>query len=248
MALAAIFKNQLGIETIVHYCCRDRNLLGMQADLIGAHALGLRNIVIITGDPPKMGDYPSATAVFDVDSIGLTQIANRLNQGLDLAGNPIGAPTALHIGVGANPGAVNLDEELKRFYYKLEAGAEFVMTQPVYDIRLFENFLTRIPDVKIPLLLGILPLASAKNADFLHNEVPGMSVPDPIRKRMHTAGNGDAGRAEGIQIAQEVLLACRPMIQGAYIMPPFNRYEMALKVIEVLPEFSGEQTEIAGSL
>ena len=238
LALGMLFKYELGVETIIHYCCRDRNLLGMQADLIGAHTLDLRNIVIITGDPPKMGDYPSATAVYDVDSIGLTQIANRLNHGLDLAGNPMGDPTALHIGVGANPGAVNLEEELKRFYYKLEAGAEFVMTQPVYDIRLFENFMNRIKDVKVPILIGILPLASAKNAEFLHNEVPGMSVPEPIRKRMHAAGNGEAGRMEGIRIAQEALLACRPSVQGAYIMPPFNRFEMALNVVEVLPEFS----------
>ena len=246
LSLAMLFKHQLNIETIVHYCCRDRNLLGMQADLIGAHALGLRNILIITGDPPKMGDYPSATAVFDVDAIGLTQIANRLNQGLDLAANPIGEPTALHIGVGANPGAVNIEEEIKRFHYKVEAGAEFVMTQPVYDLRLFENFMTRIQDVKIPILLGILPLASAKNADFLHNEVPGMSIPEHIRKRMQEAGDGDAGRSEGIRIAQEALLDCRSMIHGSYIMPPFNRFDMALKVMEVLPEFSSRKGEAAG--
>ncbi|HET6266584.1 MAG TPA: bifunctional homocysteine S-methyltransferase/methylenetetrahydrofolate reductase, partial [Acidobacteriota bacterium] len=241
MAMAMLFKVQLNIETIVHYCCRDRNLLGMQADLIGAHGLGVRNVLMITGDPPKLGDYPSATAVFDVDSVGLTQIANRLNHGLDLAGNPMGQPTALHIGVGANPGALNLEEELKRFFYKVEAGAEYVMTQPVYDIRLFENFMNRIHDVKIPILLGILPLASAKNAEFLHNEVPGMSIPEHIRKRMHSAGNGEEGRAEGIRIAQEALLACHPMVQGAYIMPPFNRYDMALKVVEVLPERSTNQ-------
>ncbi|MGH9857947.1 MAG: bifunctional homocysteine S-methyltransferase/methylenetetrahydrofolate reductase, partial [Acidobacteriota bacterium] len=243
LSLAMLFKHQLNVETIVHYCCRDRNLLGMQADLIGAHALGLRNILIITGDPPKMGDYPSATAVFDVDAIGLTQIANRLNQGLDLAANPIGEPTALHIGVGANPGAVNIEEEIKRFYYKVEAGAEFVMTQPVYDLRLFENFMNRIHDVKIPILLGILPLASAKNAEFLHNEVPGMSIPEHIRKRMQTAGDGESGRAEGIRIAQEALVDCRSMIHGSYIMPPFNRFDMALKVMDVLPEFSNRNKE-----
>ena len=243
MALAMIFKHHLQIETIIHYCCRDRNLLGMQADLIGAHALDLRNVLMITGDPPKLGDYPSATAVFDVDSIGLTQIANLLNHGMDLAGNPIGAPTALHIGIGANPGAVNLDEELKRFYYKVEAGAEYVMTQPVYDTRVFENFMNRIQDIKIPILIGILPLASAKNAEFLHNEVPGMSIPEPIRKRMHAAGNGEAGRIEGVKIAQEALVDCKPMVQGAYIMPPFNRFDMALKVLEVLPENSRVQAD-----
>lgn len=238
LALAMLFKHEVGVETIIHYCCRDRNLLGMQADLIGAHALELRNVLMITGDPPKLGDYPSATAVFDVDAIGLTQIANLLNHGLDLAGNPIGAPTALHIGVGANPGAVNLEEEIKRFYYKVEAGAEFVMTQPVYNIQLFENFMNRIHDVKIPILLGILPLASAKNAEFLHNEVPGMSIPEHIRKRMHAAGNGEEGRNEGIRIAQEALLDCRPMVHGTYVMPPFNRFDMALKVVDVIPEFA----------
>ncbi len=246
LSLAMLFKHQLGVETIIHYCCRDRNLLGMQADLIGAHALGLRNILIITGDPPKMGDYPSATAVFDVDAIGLTQIANRLNHGADLAGNPIGEPTALHIGVGANPGAVNIEEEIKRFYYKVEAGAEFVMTQPVYDFRLFENFMNRIQDVKIPILLGILPLASAKNAEFLHNEVPGMSIPEHIRKRMRDAGDGESGRNEGIKIAQEALLDCRPLIHGSYIMPVFNRFDMALKVLDVLPEFLSRKEEAAG--
>jgi homocysteine S-methyltransferase len=173
-----------------------------------------------------------------VDAIGLTQMANRLNHGMDLAGNPIGEPTALHIGVGANPGAVNIEEEIKRFYYKVEAGAEFVMTQPVYDFRLFENFMSRIQDVKIPILLGLLPLASAKNAEFLHNEVPGMTIPDRIRKRMQAAGDGDTGRAEGIKIAQEALLDCKPFIQGCYIMPPFNRFEMALKVLEILPSES----------
>lgn len=249
LSLAMIFKNQLGVETIIHYCCRDRNLLGMQADLIGAHALGLRNVLMITGDPPKLGDYPSATAVFDVDAIGLTQIANLLNHGMDLAGNPIGAPTALHIGVGVNPGALNMEEELKRFNYKLEAGGEYVMTQPVYDIRLFETFMNRIHDVKIPILIGILPLASAKNAEFLHNEVPGMSIPESIRKRMSAAGNGEAGRKTGIEIAQEALVAARPMVQGTYIMPPFNRFEMALRVIEVLPENSVNQNnrEASGS-
>lgn len=245
LALAMVFKHEVGVETIIHYCCRDRNLLGMQADLIGAHALDLRNVLMITGDPPKLGDYPSATAVFDVDAIGLTQIANLLNHGLDLAGNPIGAPTALHIGVGANPGALNLEEEIKRFYYKVEAGAEFVMTQPVYDIQLFENFMNRIHDVKIPILLGILPLASSKNAEFLHNEVPGMSIPEHIRKRMHAAGNGEEGRNEGIRIAQEALLACRPMVHGTYVMPPFNRFDLALKVVDVIPEFAQANAKTA---
>ena len=156
-------------------------------------------------------------------------------------------PTRSHIGVGANPGAVNIEEEIKRFYYKVEAGAEFVMTQPVYDLRLFENFMKRIENVKIPILLGLLPLASAKNAEFLHNEVPGMSIPEHIRKRMQEAGDGESGRNEGIKIAQEALLDCRSMIHGSYIMPPFNRFEMALKVMEVLPEFSSRKEKAATS-
>jgi homocysteine S-methyltransferase len=230
-ALALIVRQELGLETILHFCCRDRNLLGMQGDLIGAHALGLRNILCVTGDPPRMGDHPRATAVFDVDAIGLVQLVSRLNRGLDAAGNPIGERTELAIGVGANPAATNLDEEVRRFELKVEAGAEFCMTQPVYDVRLLERFLDRTKHVRIPTLVGILPLASFRNAEFLHEEVPGMSVPQEIRDRMQRAGSGDAAREEGVAIAREALAACRDMVQGTYVMPPLGRYRAAVEVV-----------------
>ncbi|MCI0526342.1 MAG: bifunctional homocysteine S-methyltransferase/methylenetetrahydrofolate reductase, partial [Nitrospira sp.] len=187
LALTYLIESQIGIETILHYCCRDRNLLGMQSDLLGAYALGLRNILAITGDPPKLGDYPGATAVFDVDAIGLVRIINHLNRGEDLVGNATETPTSFHVGVGANPGAINIDEEIHRFELKVESGAEYVLTQPVYDVRLLENFLKRTSHVKIPMLVGILPLRSYKNAEFLHNEVPGMQIPNAIRERMRLA-------------------------------------------------------------
>jgi len=233
LALTYLIESRVGIETIIHYCCRDRNLLGMQSDLLGAYALGLRNILAITGDPPKLGDYPSATAVFDVDAIGLVRIINHLNRGEDLVGNAIGAPTSFHVGVGANPGAMNLDEEIRRFELKVESGAEYVLTQPVYDVRLLENFLRRTARVKIPMLVGILPLRSYKNAEFLHNEVPGMQIPDAIRERMRLAPSETAAE-EGIRIAQEALKEAKDMVQGVYIMPPLGKYEAALRVIEIL--------------
>jgi len=231
-ALGLLIQHEAGIEVILHFCCRDRNLLGMQGDLIGAHALGLANVLCVTGDPPRTGDFPRTTAVFDVDSIGLVRLASRLNHGVDAAGNPIGEPTRLVIGVGANPAAVNLDEEVRRLELKVEAGAEFCMTQPVYDVRLLEQFLERSRSFRIPTLAGILPLASYRNAEFLHEEVPGMSVPLEVRERMRKAGTGDAARAEGIAIAREALAACRHLVQGAYIMPPLGRYRSAIEVIE----------------
>jgi len=234
-ALAILATRELGVEVILHYCCRDRNLLGMQSDLLGAGALGLKNILIVTGDPPKLGDYPDATAVFDVDSIGLMQIANRLNHGQDLVGNPIEAPTALHLGVGANPAAVNLDEEIRRFEYKVEAGAEFVMTQPVYDPRIFEQFIRRTEHCRIPTLVGILPLRSFRNAEFLTNEVPGMEVPDAILRRMASARSDEEARATGVEIAREVLLEVMPMCQGVYVMPPFGNVKAAVQVLEAVP-------------
>ncbi len=231
-ALGLLMQQETGIEVIIHFCCRDRNLLGMQGDLIGSHALGLRNVLCVTGDPPRMGTYPRATAVFDVDSIGLVQLVSRLNRGLDAAGNAVGENTALVIGVGANPAAVNLDEEVRRFEYKVEAGAEFCMTQPVYDPRLLETFLERVRHVRIPVLAGILPLASFRNAEFLHEEVPGMTVPAEVRERMRRAGSGESARAEGVAIAREALAACRGLVQGTYIMPPLGRYRAALDVVE----------------
>ena len=232
LPLAEIFHKELGIDPIIHYCCRDRNLLGMQADLLGANALGLTNILIITGDPPKLGDYPDATAVFDVDSIGLVRIANRLNHGTDLAGKPIGDPTKLFIGVGANPGAIDFDEEMRRFELKVKGGAEYVLTQPVYDLDLFEKFHKAASPFGIPILIGILPLFSYRNAEFLHNEVPGMNIPTQIRDRMEKVGSGPKAQEEGIAIAREALQACRDLAQGVYIMPPFNKVSLALEVLK----------------
>ncbi len=234
MALAFLIKQRIGIEIILHYCCRDRNLLGMQADLIGANALGLRNILIITGDPPKLGSYPFATGVFDVDSIGLTKIAHNLNNGSDLAGNKLDEPTSLLIGVGADPGAINIDLEVERFRRKVAAGAEYVLTQPVFKTELLEDFLKHTTDCRIPTFVGILPLASYKNAEFLNNEVPGMSIPEPILERMRKADSAEAARKIGIEVAQQILRETKDMVQGAYIIPPFNRFEVALQVMEAL--------------
>ncbi len=234
MVFATLIERNVGIETLLHYCCRDRNLLGMQADLIGAHAVGLRNILIITGDPPKLGDYPTATAVFDVDSIGLVRIVKDMNRGLDLAGNPLGATTSFAIGVGANPGAMDLETEVRRFHEKVAAGAEFVLTQPVYEARLLDNFLEMTKSCEIPVLVGLLPLSNYKNAEFLHNEVPGMQIPQRIRDLLKKTPSGEPARALGIQIAREALSDCRtlPRVKGAYIMPSPGHYESALRVIE----------------
>jgi homocysteine S-methyltransferase len=224
----------VGIDVLLHYCCRDRNLLGMQSDLLGAHALGLRNLILITGDPPRLGDYPNATAVFDVDSIGLTKIVDHLNHGEDLAGNAIGAPTSFLIGVGVNPGATNLQEEVRRFRQKIKAGAEYGLTQPVFDGDRLRILMDLIADLALPVLVGIVPLTSYRNAEFYHNEVPGMNVPEEVRERMRRAGTGEQARREGVRIAREALeIASKiPRIQGAYVMPPFNRYEMALEVLD----------------
>lgn len=232
--MAALIQQWVGIETILHYTCRDRNLLGMQGDLLGAHAMGLRNVLAVTGDPPKLGNYPHVTAVYDVESIGLVRVLDGLNRGVDLAASPIGEPTRFLIGVGANPGAVDLDREVRRFRFKVEAGANFCMTQPVYEPDVLERFLERVADCRIPVLVGILPLASSRNAEFLHNEVPGMQIPDPIRQRMQQAGSGEQARDEGIAIAQEALLATRHLVQGVYIMPPFGRVDSAVRVLEAL--------------
>jgi homocysteine S-methyltransferase len=234
-ALAQLAARETGIDVILHYCCRDRNLLGMQSDLLGFGALGLKNILIITGDPPKMGEYPDATAVFDVDSIGLMQIANRLNHAQDLVGNPIDQPTSLHLGCGANPGAVNMDEELRRFEYKVEAGAEYVMTQPVYDPSVLERWVRRTEHCRIPLLVGILPLRNLRNAEFLTNEVPGMAVPEPILRRLAAAPSPEDARRVGTEVAREALMESLPLSQGVYVMTPFNSVKAALDVLEVLP-------------
>jgi len=236
MATAVLVEQQIGIESVLHYCCRDRNLLGMMSDLLGAAALGLRNILVITGDPPKMGPYPDATAVFDIDSIGLTNMVNKLNHGLDLGNNPIGEPTAFCIGVGVNPGAINLDEEIKRFEWKVEAGAQYAITQPVFDTDQLRGFLKRIEHVRIPIIAGIWPLVSYRNAEFLHNEVPGVRVTPSIMERMRVAStvSKEAGRDEGLKIARESLLEVRDAIQGVQVSAPFGNVKYALEVFEAL--------------
>jgi methionine synthase / methylenetetrahydrofolate reductase(NADPH) len=232
-ALSLLMQRDVGIEAILHYTCRDRNVLGIQSDLLGAAATGINNLICITGDPPKMGNYPDATAVFDVDSIGLVNIVHNLNRGLDIGGNPIGIGTSFVIGVGANPGLPSLDEEIKRFEYKVQAGAEYVVTQPVFDIRLLENFLKRIEHCRIPVVAGIWPLVSARNAEFMKNELR-VSVPDEILNRMAKAATPELAREEGVAIAREMLHAVRDRVQGAQISAPLGRYASAIDVLEAL--------------
>lgn len=232
LAMAVRVQQEVGIETILHVCGRDRNLLATLAHLLGAHALGVHNLVIITGDPPKNGDFPDASAVYDLDSIGILKLATRLNHGIDPGGKSLGAGTRFMLATGAEPAALNYDRELARLRQKKEAGAEIVMTQPVYDPKVLERFLDDIAPLGLPVLVGLLPLASHRNAEFLHNEVPGMAVPETVRERMRKAGSGPQARKEGVAIAREMLSAVRHRVQGAYIMPPLERYELALEVVD----------------
>ncbi|HEU4563347.1 MAG TPA: bifunctional homocysteine S-methyltransferase/methylenetetrahydrofolate reductase [Gemmatimonadaceae bacterium] len=230
---SVLIEQQVGIETVTHYCCRDRNLLGMLSDLLGAAAIGLRNLLLITGDPPKMGPYPDATAVFDIDSIGLTNLVSRLNHGLDPGGNAIGAPTRFVIGVGVNPAALDPEHEIRRFEWKVDAGAEYAITQPVFDVAQLERFLERIAHVRIPVVAGIWPLVSARNAEFLANEVPGVVVPDEVIGRMRRANacSREHAVAEGIAIAREMLERVRGAVQGVQVSAPFGKVELALEVV-----------------
>jgi methionine synthase I (cobalamin-dependent)/5,10-methylenetetrahydrofolate reductase len=232
LALAVRIQNELGMETILHVCGRDRNLLGTLGHLLGAHDLGVRNLVIITGDPPKMGDFPDASAVYDLDSIGILKLASRLNHGVDPGGKPLGATTRFVLMTGAEPAALNYEREIARLRQKKAAGAELVMTQPVYDPRVLERFLDDCAPIGLPVLVGLLPLASYRNAEFLHNEVPGMQVPEAVRERMRKAGSGPSGRKEGVAIAREMLAAVRHRVAGAYVMPPLERHELALEVVD----------------
>ena len=232
-ALSLLMQQQVGVEAILHYTCRDRNVLGIQSDLLGAAAMGIRNLICITGDPPKMGNYPDATAVFDVDSIGLVNIVHNLNCGQDLGGNPIGPGTAFVIGVGANPGLNDMDEEIRRFEYKVQAGAEYVVTQPVFDLGLLENFVRRIEHCHIPVVAGIWPLVSVRNAEFMKNELR-VSVPDSILERMTRTHTPEAAREEGIAIAREMVLSVRAIVQGVQISAPLGRYASAVDVLEAL--------------
>jgi len=233
-ALAQIVQRELDMEVILHVCCRDRNLLGLLSDLLAAHVGGIHNLVIITGDPPKLGDYPHATAVFDLDSIGLLRLVNGLNRGIDPAGKSFGATTKFMSACGAEPAALDYQRELRRLEEKKIAGAELIMTQPVYDPAVLTRFLDDTKYLGLPVLVGLLPLASYRNAEFLHNEVPGMSIPEPIRNRMQRAKKGAEARAEGLKIAQETLLEVAQRVVGAYIMPPLGRYASALDVLQVV--------------
>ena len=231
LALCILVQQQAGIETALHFTCRDRNVLSMQSELLGCYAMGIHNLICITGDPPKMGNYPDATAVFDVDAIGLVNIVHGLNFGLDIGGNAIGSGTRFAIGVGANPGIGNIDEEVRRFEYKVEAGADYAVTQPVFDVTLLEQFLRRIEHCRIPVLAGIWPLTSVRNAEFMKNELR-VSVPDAIIERMTRASNAEAARAEGILIAREMLHQVRGLVQGAQVAAPLGRYSSALEVLD----------------
>jgi methionine synthase / methylenetetrahydrofolate reductase(NADPH) len=234
-SLCIQIQQKTGIETVLHYTCRDRNVLSIQSDLLGASSIGLKNILCLTGDPPKLGNYPDATAVYDVDAIGLVNIVHRLNHGLDIGGNPIGASTGFTIAVAANPGVPDVDYEVRRFAWKVEAGAEYAITQPVFDLRILEAFLKRVESFRIPVVAGIWPLTSLRNAEFMKNDLR-VSIPDEILLRMQRASTPELARAEGIRIAQEMLTAARTMVQGAQVSAPFGRFSAAIEVLaDVLP-------------
>jgi homocysteine S-methyltransferase len=232
LSAAVLVQQQTGVETILHYACRDRNLLGMQSDLLGAHSMGVRNVLLTTGDPPKVGDYPDATAVPDVDSIGLANLVSSLNGGADIGGQAIGTPTAFHIGVAVNPGALNLEEELRRFAYKVDAGAEFAITQPVFDAAEFQAFIDRVRHHGIPIIAAIMPLDSARHAEFMANEVAGVRVPEVVVERMRRADAEGRAVDEGLAIAREISAAIRPLVQGVQISSPPKAIDMALGLIE----------------
>jgi homocysteine S-methyltransferase len=235
-SLCIQIQQHTGIETVLHYTCRDRNILSIQSDLLGASSIGLHNILCLTGDPPKLGNYPDATAVFDVDSIGLVNIVRRLNHGLDIGANAIGASTNFTIGVAANPGVPDIEQEIRRFAYKVEAGGEYAITQPVFDLKLLESFLKRIEGFRIPVIAGIWPLTSLRNAEFMKNDLR-VSMPEEIMLRMAQCTTPDASRREGVLIAQEMLAAVRPLVQGVQVSAPFGRYPLAAEVIaSVLPD------------
>lgn len=232
MALAVQIQQQVGIETLLHYVCRDRNVIGIQSDLLGAYGLGLRNILALTGDPPKLGNYPDATAVFDVDSIGLMNIITRLNRGLDIAGNPIGSPTSFFAGVGANPGAVNMDDEYRRLDWKIDAGAEYIITQPVFNLDVFYDFVEKTQKYNIPIIAGLWPLTSIRNAEFMNNEIPGCDVPEDIMNRLRKyAGDKQSSLKEGVDIAIEVLSEIKNSIKGVQISAPFGRIQSVIDVL-----------------
>ena len=228
LAMCFLIQQHVGIETIIHFTTRDRNLVGLQADLIGAHAMGVRNILALTGEPPR-GDYPNVTAVYDVDSPGLARIIKQFNEGLDLAGKSIGHPARFLIGAALDMHPATLDRELPRLERKLEAGVDFLMTQPIYEPEVLDRFERRVGRLPVPVLVGVLPLQSFRHAEFLHNEVPGITIPQWVRDRMQAAGN--AGREEGLRLARELLFALLDRIDGAYLMPSFGRYEVVATLV-----------------
>ncbi len=232
MVTAVRIQQEAGMETILHFCCRDRNLIGMQSDILGASAIGLRNLLIITGDPPKLGEYPNATAVFDMDSIALTNVVQNLNRGLDIGGNRIDPPTALTIGVGANPVAADLPREIERFKYKVAAGAEYAITQPVFDPESLFRFLEAIDEFRIPIVAGIWPFTSFKNAEFMANEVPGVVVPEALLERMSGATTKEQGLALGVEIARDLIAKIRKQVAGFAVSAPFGNVRTALAVLQ----------------
>ncbi len=229
-SLCVQIQQHVGIETILHYTCRDRNVLSIQSDLLGASSIGLKNVLCLTGDPPKLGNYPDATAVFDVDAIGLVNMVRNLNHGLDIGKNSIGASTGFTIAVAANPGVPDIDQEVRRFAYKVEAGAEYAITQPVFDLRVLEEFLRRIEGFRIPIIAGIWPLTSLRNAEFMKNDLR-VSMPESIMARMAATTSPETARAEGLKIAQEMLAEARPMVQGVQVSAPFGKYTAAAQVL-----------------
>jgi methionine synthase / methylenetetrahydrofolate reductase(NADPH) len=238
LTLCYLIQHEVGIETILHFTTRDRNLMGLQSDLIGAHAVGVRNIIALTGDPPSLGDYPDATPVYDVDSVGLVRVIKKFNQGTDSAGSSIGQEASFTVAVAADPTRPDLEEEAVRLNRKISNGGDLVMTQPVFDFKTWTDFLEiytrQFGPIEIPILLGVLPLQSTRHAEFLHNEVPGIRLTEAARDRMRIAGN--QGRAEGIKLAQELILEARDAVHGIYIMPSFGRYEVAAETASVLTD------------
>jgi homocysteine S-methyltransferase len=235
MITAVKIEQEIGIETILHVCCRDKNLIGLQSDLLGLYAVGLRNVLIITGDPPKLGDYPNATAVFDLDSIALTRVVQNLNRGIDIAGNALPEPLALTIGVGANPVASDLHREIDRFRLKVQAGAEYAVTQPVFDLEMFYAFQAAVENCRIPIVAGIWPFVSYKNAEFMANEVPGVVVPEALLKRMAKAKTRQEGRRIGAEIAHEMIAQLAPHVAGFAVSAPLGQVEMALAALGRIP-------------
>ncbi len=228
---AILVREATGLDVNMHFTCRDRNLMGIQADVLGAHAMDIRNVLAMTGDPPRTGDYVNATAVFDVDAVGLIRILTGMNRGVDATGNAIGEPTAFCVGAALNPAAEEPQQEMERLLAKAEAGARWAQTQPVYDLEVLERFFARTRP-PIPIVVGILPLHSSRHAEFLHNEVPGITVPEPVRARMRDAG--ERGLRAGIEMAQGLLAAVRGRYAGAYLMPSFGRFEVVAEILDAV--------------